>query len=532
MNRWPFLLPFALLCVFPSPFASAESVRVTSWNVQGLGTNGPALEASAGLLQTLTPDIILLQGVQDWQMCRLLAEALKPAHYHVLICSSFPRANSAASLGQVGILAKSKAYFSWAEAWGPEGPQSGGGFAFVALETGGQRLGFFSASLGNTPAPNNAVRQLLEQANTVLHWEANRVRSLVIGISCPGATGGPGDPNSAASLLQEAGYSNGLQDLAAVETAFSRPQEGRPAGMAEYLLVQTSIFPSQPSLPATSLTPHPPLSCRLELDATKVAAAWTARAQELERRSAELRYQQRASAPATNSNAASTPAAVTPSPAGAPAWLWAAAGASVPLFVLTFWFAARSRQPLHPSRALLPSTTETGLTSSYTVMTASPSDHQEQRVIPQAPHDVQPGLPTLLTHSLPWQQGAPPRELNSHPAEYILRKKLSNHLARWLKLAFIRKLIGDREQLLATQHEAALKAINVDQRLARIEKQIQEQTASHELRLQELTRQLLAAREENRELIRARIAQVKLEMEAVRARMLAAANNPNETSSE
>ncbi len=50
---------------------------------------------------------------------------------------------------------------------------------------------------------------------------------------------------------------------------------------------------------------------------------------------------------------------------------------------------------------------------------------------------------------------------------------------------------------------------------------IQQQNQAYERRIEELTRELLKlTREENRELIRARIAAIKVEMEAAQARML------------
>jgi len=65
--------------------------------------------------------------------------------------------------------------------------------------------------------------------------------------------------------------------------------------------------------------------------------------------------------------------------------------------------------------------------------------------------------------------------------------------------------------------------LDVDDRLTRVELQIQQQNQAYQRRIEELTRQLIAAREESRELIRAQIAQVKAEMEAARARLLAQA---------
>jgi hypothetical protein len=74
-------------------------------------------------------------------------------------------------------------------------------------------------------------------------------------------------------------------------------------------------------------------------------------------------------------------------------------------------------------------------------------------------------------------------------------------------------------------HQIAARMANtLDDRLSRIEAQIQQQNQAYVRRIEELNNELAAAREENRELIRERIAQVKAEMEAARARMLAEAD--------
>jgi hypothetical protein len=70
-------------------------------------------------------------------------------------------------------------------------------------------------------------------------------------------------------------------------------------------------------------------------------------------------------------------------------------------------------------------------------------------------------------------------------------------------------------------------AKTLDNRLSRIEAQIQQQNQAYVRRIEELNRELAVARDENRELIRERIAQVKAEMEAARARILAEADLDN-----
>ena len=96
-------------------------------------------------------------------------------------------------------------------------------------------------------------------------------------------------------------------------------------------------------------------------------------------------------------------------------------------------------------------------------------------------------------------------------------------MARWLKEAFVRRLVSDREKLLAAQQVATMKALEVDERLSRLEVNLQEKNSAYEKQIELLNRELLTAHEENRELIRVQIAQVKAEMEAARAKLLAQA---------
>jgi hypothetical protein len=115
-------------------------------------------------------------------------------------------------------------------------------------------------------------------------------------------------------------------------------------------------------------------------------------------------------------------------------------------------------------------------------------------------------------------------EQRADRATAVIRAGLLPQLNHWLKQTLARKLITDRAQLLKTQEAATLKAIAVEHRLSRIEQQLQHQNQTYEHRIEELTHLLAVAKEENRELIRARIVQVKAEMEAARARLMAQSN--------
>jgi hypothetical protein len=126
------------------------------------------------------------------------------------------------------------------------------------------------------------------------------------------------------------------------------------------------------------------------------------------------------------------------------------------------------------------------------------------------------------------RQRALAAEQRAEQATAVIRSGLIPHLRRWLKQKLVRRLISDRAQLLETQQLATLKALGVEERLARIEQQIQRQTSAYQERIEALTRELIVAKEENRELIRARIVQVKAEMAAARARMMAQTESDTE----
>ncbi len=92
------------------------------------------------------------------------------------------------------------------------------------------------------------------------------------------------------------------------------------------------------------------------------------------------------------------------------------------------------------------------------------------------------------------------------------------NLSRWLKEKAVRRLVSDRARLLATQQTAELTVLAVDQRLAKIERQMQQINQDYERRIDDLLKELIAAKEENRELIHAKISLVKAEMEKARLR--------------
>ena len=122
-------------------------------------------------------------------------------------------------------------------------------------------------------------------------------------------------------------------------------------------------------------------------------------------------------------------------------------------------------------------------------------------------------LPAGQMDAQAWQKRA-------EQATDAVRRGVIGQLSRWLQGGAAQKLVTERAQLLEAQRLAALKIQGVDERLTRVEQQIQQRTREYERRIGELEKELVEAREENRALIREKIAQVRAEMERERARLL------------
>jgi endonuclease/exonuclease/phosphatase family metal-dependent hydrolase len=122
------------------------------------------------------------------------------------------------------------------------------------------------------------------------------------------------------------------------------------------------------------------------------------------------------------------------------------------------------------------------------------------------------------TQSQTWPPRKDDQRVTARMNEGVRAGVIAN-LSRWLKEKAVQRLVSDRAQLLAMQEAAGLKVLAVDQRLARIEHQIQQINHDYERRIDDLLRELIAAKEENRELIRAKITLVKAEMERARVRV-------------
>jgi len=510
----------------------ADTLRVTTWNLApatAAGASGaqairPA--DAAAVLNQLAPDVILLQQARDWKTCTELARALRPADYSVVLCSAFRDARTgAASSRQVAILAKQPAYFSWSQPWEVgDAAAVPGGFAFAAIQTHGHRLGFFSVEPGGNSA---FAGQLLAQVASVRNWVANRVQVFVVGATLDtGLADWPAARLETVGRLQGAGFADVFLEAPASQRITLPRKAGQPGAAADYIFTQPAGCGGNPRILSTAVSEHYPVTCDLELDPARIAAAWAARGEAMAAKESH---------PATGLN---HPAKPQPTAAGKvaqpstfnPRLMAALALGGILALSAAMWvLAKRTRKPFRGTRRLISSGAEMGPgASSYTVVVGTqsatgPASHVAGATSTPPPiiHIEAPG--TTQTQAEMLRQRALAAEERAERATAALRHGLLPHLSQWLKQKLLRRLIADRTQLMETQQAATLKAMSVEARLARIELQIQEQNRGYQQRIEALTRELIAAKDENRDLIRAQIRQVKAEMEAARARLLAQA---------
>jgi hypothetical protein len=526
------LLALALFASLPSCLAGPT--RVTTWNL-GLtgyaGTNEVRLQEVADVLKQLNPDVILLQEVGGWPMCRQLAQALKPAQYTVHVCSAFREARTGTlSDRQVAILSKAKAYFSWSACWRPQdGMPSRGGFAFAALQMGRQRFGFFSVEVGATAedrrspgewaavtnAPVAAGAQLLEQVRLLGNWETNRVEAFVVGATFDtGREGWLGVRDHTLRVLEAAEFGDAFREMSAPQPVTVAGGTAGAGVTADYILTQPVGCAADPGTVALPVSGHYPVTCEVDLDPVKLAVARAVRAEAMRARQAPPQDP--------------TPAAMlAPQPSSLNyqlLWLGTALGAIVALAISVSILARRRQLPAPRPPALL--TAGGDIPTSYTVVVGTMSAAEPASAPPSAAPAAQPVIhveaaESTHTEAEVLRQRALAAERRADQAQAVVRAGLLPHLGQWLKQKLVRKLIADREQLLATQQAAAQKVRAVEERLSRIERQVRRQNDTYQARIEALTRELLTAKEENRELIRARIAQVKAEMAAARRRLVA-----------
>jgi endonuclease/exonuclease/phosphatase family metal-dependent hydrolase len=491
-----------LLVMWPALLLHAAPICVTTWDLQSsamAGANGESnkfqqslFQEAAKSLKTLHPDVILLQQVPDRETCQQLAQALQPEAYQVAVCSSFRDPRTKLLSRQVAILSKAKAYLAWSEPWQNSGqsPAAPGGFAFAAIRVGDKNIGMFSvqlsdgASLGTADsgvaafqqASDDSARQLITEIGSLQNWKAHQLQAFIVS----------GDFNTAPELLplvhekillrlEQIGFESAFAGLPLQQRVTLPGNAWRPAATLDYIFTRDAGLAAPPVATQSALSEHDAVTFEMDSTAPKTALA---------------------SLPLVN------PTANLPiTSAGSHQTLWWFAGCLAGCLV----FFGLARKLLRRSEF------QTGA-----IIAASQAD--QYIIVPpsEGPPYVQVEIEgSTQTQSQTWHPRPDAGRMTTRMPE-VVRAGIIANLSRWLKREVVRRLVSDRAQLLATQQAAALKVLAVDERLVKVERHIQQRNQEYERRIDDLLKALVTAREENRELIRAKIALLKAEMEKAR----------------
>jgi len=409
---------------------------------------------------------------------------------------------------EVAILTRRSVSDARAEAWPSEGIEPiPGGFAFAKVHSGSETVACFAVACADTARAEAAVRQVLGQLGRLTQPGENRKLPVVVGADFRTGSGeSPGGGGIALQSIEAAGFIDGLRDLPPDKRMVL---QARGDGIAlDHILISDAAYPFSPQLVCDASFDHCLMGCDVELDPTRVAAALRARNE----------LQVAAQHPPTKPPDRLEQLLVWRVPA-------AAGAGALCAVVLILWGWRLHRRRNRTALVRIGAGGELSQPSAYTVVLAPKSLAAPNReaapdvVYPQPVLHVETPI-TTQTQSASWQRRALDAEAAAERANSVLRAGLLPELSRWLKQKVVRKLLTDREELVAGQQVATRQVMAVDARLARIEAQIQHQNRAYVRRIEELTAELQAAKEENRELIRARIAQVKREMDAAREKLL------------
>jgi endonuclease/exonuclease/phosphatase family metal-dependent hydrolase len=542
------------LCLMSAAGVHAAPLRVTTWGMQprsapqGSGaerqSEADRVQQTAAVLKKLDPDVIILQQVENWQSCDELIKALRPTNYNLAVCSSFRDAKTGAlSRQQVAILSKTKSYISWSEAWKSEGNTAAlpGGFAFAAIKVGNKDVGIFSVQSGDA-APDIAgqdsaiqrqgreasAQQLLRQIAGLKSWTANHIDAVVVAGDFNTSTDNPQFAGEKTfQLLEDAGLANAFGSEPSSQRITFQGNDGHAAATLDYIFTRNAGFVGMPQITSVDWSEHFPVTCDVDLNAPKVVTTVLPVAR------VDPPTVKPAQTPAAQTNITSVPPVVqqavlpTSSKYKESAWWLAGAVSGGLLLIIVAWRLGRGSRVQRTAAitTLVAMKAEAGKSITFPA--------ESGRIVVTHPASGTMGsaanTPTIIhvatpdssqTQSQAWQRRAEEAERRERQAAAVARAGLIPHLSRWLKEKLVHKLVSDRSHLMETQQAAALKLLAVDDRLSRIESQLQQRNQDYEQRINELMRELAVAKEENRELIRAKITLVKAEMERERAKSI------------
>lgn len=483
---------------------TAEQIRVTTWNLSWFPAGSPdeaspeaelaTIEAVASTLNSLQPDIVLLQEVRDKEACEQLAHRLGPATYEVNVCSVFRNGlDPAIAKRQVAILSRYPVLEARAEEWRAEGAlRPPGGFAFAALRCASVDVGVFTLHLKNNIGSTEratqfnillreiSAEQLLRQVTELSNRATNRLSTLVVGGNFNTDLDQPRfiSERTLRALL-EAGFSHGFDGVPLAER-ITCPGGGRYADATfDYIFAKGASFVAPPEVLLTDVSDHEPVTADLVLLPEPPAAG--------------------AVTPPTEEPLASLVPTLPAAPdlPGRNWTLYTFLGVLIALHLALWWTLQRRR------------TSAAALARGGLSPTAAPATPGEAIPRTSGRIDLEGresgerfGTATGAAAESPASSATGPSDTGRKQS--LVRSGLLPHLARLLANRLVQGLLSERTQLLTEQRAASAQIAEMERRLARLQTQLQQRLSAYEMRIAELQREIEAKETENRQLREAR----------------------------
>ena len=485
----------------------AEPLRITTWNLNSseAPASGAAVEEDrladiATVLNSLNADVILLQDIRDMQTCDRLAVLLKPARYRVAVCSAFTDV-SGRRLPQVAILSRKSITAAWSKPWKADGAVTPpGGFAFARVHHGSGDVGLFSVQFKNNASSGNVERdtqlnilqrevsaaELVQQA-AALGTKLNHQPAAVVVAGSFNTN--PDEPQFASEitlrLLENAGFKSVFHGVP-LEDRITRRGDGRsPDATVDYIFARNSDFLAGPRVVTAELSGHFPVACeaivRQAAPAAKVPMAWQPVAQ----------------------------------------WQSISLALLLVPFLFCWWWVLGRKQFYSPTLTALVEDGGSANLLSYPegdeAFLALPESVDELEADGQwLPARARPDAARSQMQSL--EKRAAAAEQRARQATDLVRQGLVPHLARLMKDRLFRGVASQRAHLLLTQQAGASQVAELEQRLAKIQSQMQNRFGAYERRIAELEQEVIAKEKLNRELLEAKTQAMRQALAAPRTR--------------
>ena len=496
----------ALLILLSAAHVRAEPLRITTWNLNS--SVAPAavsaaeenrLASIATVLDSLNADVILLQEIRDRQTCERLALLLKPAQYRVAVCSAFADV-SGRPLPQVAILSRKPITAAWTEPWKADGAVTPpAGFAFALVHHGSGEVGIFSVQFKNNATSGDVERdtqlnilnreisaaQLVQQAAALGTKLIDRPSAVVVAGSF---NTNPDEPQFVSEitlrLLENAGFKNVLHGVPLEDRITQRGNGRYPDATFDYVFARNADFLAGPRIVASELSEHFPVACEAIVKPT---------------------------APAKDQ------------PALQPVAHWQTINLTlfVVLFMFCWWLVLGRKRFYSPAFSALVEEAGSANLLSY------PAGNGAFPALPETLDEIEadgqwlpvrggPDAARLQIQAL--EKRAAAAEQRARQATDLVREGLVPHLAHLMKDWLFRSVASQRAHLLLTQQAGASQVAELEQRLAKIQSQMQNRFGAYERRIAELEKEVIAKAQINRELLEAKTQMMKQALAAARTR--------------